>query len=161
MPDPTIVSNPDLAAQVAQLNSVLAQVSAFLSHVSVSGATAHALEWAKGKPTIAKWWDLLSGRGKVIVGGLLAAAGSLGISTVFSHDPKNAGVYTVVISGLTLPSVGSHLWSFAQSWVLQQGWYSGLIKPRTVTGVPSVAGVTPKPQTPVPVVEVPAAQGGV
>jgi hypothetical protein len=161
MTDPTLVTNPDLANQVANLTATMTQISAFLSHVSVGGATAHVLEWAKGKPGVSRWWDVLSGRGKVVVGGILAAAGSLGVSAAFSHDASRDGVYTIVLSGLTVPSIGSHLWSFAQSWIMQQGWYASVIKPKSITGVPptTAAGAPAHPQTPVPVVEVaPAAK---
>jgi hypothetical protein len=153
----TVVSNPDLQAQVANLNAVLTQLSSFASHITVGGASAHILEWAKGKPGVARWWDLLSGRSKTIVGGLLAFFGSIGISAAFSHDPQQAGVYSIVLTGVTLPSIGSHLWGFIQSWVLQQGWYSALIKPTAVTGVPEkpvTAGMPAVVQPPIPVVDV-------
>jgi hypothetical protein len=144
----------DLASQVAALT----QISAFLSHVSVGGATAHAIEWAKSKPGLAKAWALLDARGKVIVGAILAAAGSLGITATFSHDPHQTGVYTFVVSGLTVSSIGTHLWSFVQSWVMQQGWYASIIKPKSITGVPDrpliIGGPPVVPSVPVPVVEV-------
>ncbi len=143
MIDQTVVTNPDLNSQIAGLTASLTQISAFLSHVSVGGATSQALEWAKGKPGINRWWSLLSGRGKAIVGGVLAGLGSLGISAVFSHDPQHEGVYILAISGLTAQSIGAHLWSFAQSWVFQQGWYMSLIKPRPVSGVEQKVGSQP------------------
>jgi hypothetical protein len=151
MADPVVVTNPDLLAQIGSLNAALTQISAFLSHMTIGGATSHALEWAKGKPSIARWWELLGGRGKTVVGGILAAMGSLGISAVFASDPNQRGVYILTLSGLTAASVGSHLWSFAQSWILQQGWYSAIVKPRTVTGIQTAPGVEPKPQAPIPV----------
>jgi hypothetical protein len=160
MPDPQVVTNPDLLAQVGSLNAALTQISAFLSHVTIGGATSHALEWAKGKPTVAKWWALLGGRGKTIVGAILAALGSLGISAVFASDPNQRGVYILTLSGLTAASIGSHLWSFAQSWILQQGWYASIVKPKVVTGIQTPAGVAPKPQAPIPVVETAAVTPG-
>jgi hypothetical protein len=153
----TQVTNPDLQAQLLATTAVLTQISSFLSHVSVGGATAHAIEWLKAKPGTAKWWALLSNRGKVIVGAVLAGLGSLGITATFQHDPQHVGVYSFVFSGVTVASVGQHLWSFVQSWVIQQGWYAGLIKPKPVTGVPEkpiiIGAPVPAPQ-PVPVVEV-------
>ncbi len=151
MTDPVVVTNPDLLAQIGSLNAALTQISAFLSHITIGGATSHALEWAKGKPTIAKWWALLGGRGKTIIGAVLAALGSLGISAVFASDPDHRGVYVLTLSGLTAASIGSHLWSFAQSWILQQGWYTSIVKPRTVTGIQTAPGTEPKPQAPIPV----------
>ena len=158
MADPQVVTNPDLAAQMVALNAVLTQISSFLSHVSVGGATAHAIEWLKAKPGTAKWWALLSNRGKVIVGAVLAGLGSLGITATFAHDPHQAGVYSFVFSGVTVASVGQHLWSFIQSWIMQQGWYQGIIKPKPITGVadkPIILGAPVLPPQPVPVIEVP------
>jgi hypothetical protein len=154
MVDPNAVQvvNPDLTAAVVQISS-------FLSHLSVGGASAHLLEWIKGHPTAGKMWLLLSKRGKVIVGALIAGAGSLGVTATFQHDPHaQAGAYTVLLTGLTGPSVLQHAWSFVQSWLLQQGWYASVIQPKAVTGVTPAAPIpgapAPAPPQPVPVVEV-------
>jgi hypothetical protein len=146
-----VVTNPDLAQQVAALTAISTQISAFLSHVTVGGASAHAIQYLKGRPTIGKWWSLLSDRGKVIAGAIMAALGSLGISFTFSHTSD--GVYSFVFSGVTAAGIGQHLWSFGQSWVMQQGWYQTVIKARPVMGVekpePIVGGAKPEPVAPV------------
>jgi hypothetical protein len=150
MTDPgTLVTNPDLTAAVVQISS-------FLSHLSVGGASAHILEWVKGHPVAGKMWALLSKRGKVLIGALMAGAGSLGVTATFAHDPHaQAGVYTVLLTGLTGPSILQHAWSFVQSWLLQQGWYQTVIQPKPVTGAAPAApipGVVAVPPVPVPVV---------
>ena len=151
MADPNAlpVSNPDLTAAVVQISS-------FLSHLSVSGASAHLIEWIKGHPTAGKMWALLSKRGRVVVGAFVAGAGSLGVTATFQHDPHaQAGVYTILLTGLTGPSILQHAWSFVQSWLLQQGWYMSIIQPKPVTGAAPSTGTGGQPTvqpTPVPVV---------
>ncbi len=135
MADPTLVTNPDLAAQVANANIYLQQIASFIQHGTLGGAIAHGLEWAKGSPKFSWFWNALSKRSKAYVSAGLAFLGSMGVTAVFSHDPNAAGVYTIVLSGLTLPSLGQHAWSFVQSWLTQQGYYVSVLKPKAVTGV--------------------------
>src|SRR6185295_4920864 len=128
-PNAVIVANPDLTAAVVQISS-------FLSHLTVSGATAHVIEFIKNRPLGAKFWALLDKRTKTVVGAIAAGIASLGITATFQHDPHApAGVYTVILTGLTGPSILQHLWSFVQSWLLQQGWYLKYLKPTPITGV--------------------------
>jgi hypothetical protein len=143
------VANPDLTAAVVQISS-------FLSHVTVSGVSAQALEYVKNTPLGAQIWVLLSKRTRTAIGALMAMVGSLGITATFQHDPHaQAGVYTVLLTGLTGPSLLQHAWSFVQSWLFQQGWYQKYLKPTSVTGpaaAPYVPGAPPPaPPAPVPV----------
>lgn len=140
----TVVSNPDLSAQLHTLNAYMEQLASFVSHGVLGGASAHAIEWLKGKPGLSKAWALLSPRGKVAATAIVAALGSLGISFTFQHGDAD-GVYLLTFSGLTWTSIGQHLWSFVQSYVAQQGYFATVIKPKEVTGVP------PKPNAPEPV----------
>ena len=138
------VTPADLSSQLHALNGYLEQIASFLSHLTLGGASAHAIEWFKAKPSIARVWALLSGRGKVIVTAIFAAIGSLGITIAFTQDAAHPGVYALTISGLTWTSIGQHLWSFVQSWIAQQGWFQVVIKPKAVTGVAA------KPHAPEP-----------
>lgn len=146
-PSAVIVANPDLTAAVVQISS-------FLSHLTVSGASAHVLEYLKTVPIVGKIWALLDKRGKTVIGAIVAAIGSLGVTATFQHDPHaQAGVYALVFTGLTGPSMLQHAWSFVQSWLLLQGWYLKYIKPTPVTGVePKPIGVTGSGEAAAPVI---------
>lgn len=145
MIEPSLVTNADVVAQLHTLNKFLEQIASFIAHVTVGGASAHAIEWVKGKRNIAKVWALLSGRGKVITTAVVAGLGSLGITATFQHG-ADAGVYILTFSGLTWSSVGQHLWSFVQSWIAQQGWFQIVIQPKSVVGVrPAPASPEPPP----------------
>lgn len=146
MVDPTAlpVSNPDLTAAVSQ-------ISAFLSHLTVGGTSAHLLQWAKARPGFAKVWSVMSDRSKSIVAALLALLGSLGITAAFHYD-ATAGIWTATFAGVTAASVGAHVWSFTQSYVMQTAWYKTIIKATVVSGVVPAPGVPP----PAPVLVAPA-----
>lgn len=133
MADPVL--NTDLASQLSNANIYLQQIASFIQHGTLGASSAHILEWMKGRPKVAWFWNSLSKRSKVWVGAILAFLGSMGVTAVFSHDSTAPGVYTIVLSGLTLPSLGQHLWSFVQSWMTQQGYYVSVLKPKPVTGV--------------------------
>lgn len=143
MTDPTIVSNPDLAGQVAQLNATMAQLAQFSQHVGTGAMTAHVIEWLKTRPSIAWFWNGLSNRGKVIAGLLAAALPAAGISFTFQHPADATGTYVFTFAGVSAATAGRLVWSLAQNWVFQQGWYQSVIKPKPVAGVPVVAGEVP------------------
>jgi hypothetical protein len=145
MQDPaTLVTNPDLVASISQ-------ISAFLSHVTVGGASAHLLQWAKARPGVSKIWAVMSDRSKSVVAAGLALLGSLGITAAFHYDPSG-GIWTATFTGITAASVGAHAWSFAQSYLMQTAWYKSVIKATAIQGAPVVAG---QPVVPVPVVVAP------
>lgn len=144
---------PDLLETLKALSASVSQMSSMVSHVIVGGASAHVIEWAKSKPLLAKIWLLLSARQKVLVTALCALVSSLGLTITFHHNEP--GVYGLVVSGLTSAHVGQHVWSFAQSWLSQQGWFMMIIQPRPVTGAqrgPTIDGHKSPAPVPVPVV---------
>lgn len=158
MPDPTIVSNPDLSAQITELTKVISGLAQTGTHATVSGIAAHVIEWLKGKPGFARLWTALSKRQKTIAAALTAALTSSGISYTWHVDPTDPHAYIFRVAGISMAAMGVFLWSFSQSFVFQQAWYIGLLKPKEVVGpAPSVTstgsgGVAPDP---VPVKAVP------
>ena len=159
MPDPQIVTNPDLVAQVAQISAALTQLTALGSHVMTGGMTAHVLEWAKGRTAFAALWDKLNARWKAISAAAVAAVPAAGIVFTFSHPGD--GHFVFDLNNLTLTTGGIFLWSFVQNWFVQQGYYQLVLKPKEVSG----PALSQKPSTaqPVPVVvetAAPAAEGG-
>jgi hypothetical protein len=142
-PNALPVSNPDLTAAVSQ-------ISAFLSHLTVGGTSAHLLQWAKARPGFAKVWGVMSDRSKSVIAAVLALLGSLGITSAFHYDPA-VGILTATWTGITAASVGAHVWSFTQSYVMQTAWYKTIIKATVISGALPIAG---QPVVPVPVVPV-------
>lgn len=151
MTDPQLVTNPDLVAQVANLNALLSQLSQFTSHVSTGAMTAHAIQWLKGGK-LGALWKMLSDRGKVIAGLLAAALPAAGITFTFSHP--SADTYGFIFAGVTWGAVATFVWSLLQNWVFQQGWYQSVIKAKEVTGVAPKTDAPAPPSAPVAVVEV-------
>jgi hypothetical protein len=143
-----LVANPDLVAAVSQISS-------FLSHLTVGATSAHFLQWVKQRPSIAPFWKLMSDREKSIAAATLATLGSLGVTAGFHYDPTK-GILTATFAGVTAANIYQHVWSFIQEYVLQTGWYKGLIKATAVQGAPLVAG---QPIVPVPVIVAPKGGG--
>ena len=142
--NPTVVANPDLLTQIMQLNGSIAQLVQFTSHVSTGAMTAHIIEWAKGKQGFARFWSLLSDKGKVVIGLIAAALPAAGITVAF--QPAANHTWTLTATGLSLAALGKLGWSLAQNWVFQQGWYQSVIKPKPVAGVqPTAAAPQPQP----------------
>jgi hypothetical protein len=144
-PSATLVANPDLTAAVSQL-------SAFVSHLTVGGVSAHVLQWAKAQPGFSKVWGVLGNKTKALIAASLAFMGSLGITSAFHYD-ATLGVFAATFTGITAASVGSHLWGFATSYLVQTAYYRAIIKATAVSGVTPVAGVPAA--APVPVVLAP------
>lgn len=139
------VTNPELTAQIANLNILIGQLAQFTSHVSTGAMTAHVLQWVKTRQSIAPIWARLSDRAKVIAGMFAAAVPAAGITFTFSHPAADA--FGFMVTGLTWGSAATLLWSLLQNWVMQQGWYQSVIKAKPVVGVPHAApsGAPPDP----------------
>lgn len=94
-----------------------------ISQLTLSAVVVWLLEWLKG----AGWFPLVSGasseRMKRLFGASVAALAAVGIT--YQYDPT-AGV--LVISGLTLSSVGHFAWVWLQNFVSQQLIYHGIVK---------------------------------
>jgi hypothetical protein len=138
MADPQLVTNPDLASQIATLQVAATQISEFLSRGAAGAMTAHVLEVLKNAGWFTSLTQRSSTRAKMLWGAAGSLLASLGITATFQHG-ATPGVYTILLTGLTGASLASHAWGFAQSWVFSQGWYSAVVKPRAVTGVPPSA----------------------
>ncbi len=147
MPDPTLVTNPDLASLVGTLNIGVTRIVEFLSHGSTALMTAQGIQLVKKSPRIPFFTDETSGRAKAAISALLALATSLGVSVAFKqvavHNADGTVSYLVTLGGLTGASLWSHVWSLAQQWSMQQGAYVGLIKPQAVTGPPAESHAEP------------------
>lgn len=161
MADATVVTNPQLAEQIANLNILLSQLVQFTSHVSTGAMTAHVIEWLKARPGLSKLWDLLSDRGKVVVGFLAAAIPAAGITFTFYHPADQPNTYGIIFSGLTTATLGKLGWSLLQNWWAQQAYYASVIKAKAVTGIPHVEGKKIEPPAPVVVAPAPRPSEGV
>lgn len=128
-----VVTNPNLAEQITQLNSLLGQLTQFTAHLSTGAMSAHVIQWLKTRPSLARVWSMLSDRGKVIAGMIAAALPAAGIVLTFQHPTADA--YGFMATGVTGASLGKFVWSLSQNWVFQQGWYQSVIKAKPVTGV--------------------------
>ncbi len=135
------VTNPELGAQIANLNVLIGQLVQFTSHVSTGAMTAHVIQWVKTRASIAPIWTRLSDRMKVIAGIIAAAVPAAGIVFTFSHPA--AGHYIFDFQNVTLATLGTLIWSLAQNLIWQQGYYQSVIKAKPVTGVPPKPGVAP------------------
>lgn len=143
-PNAVTVTNPDLLNQIVQLNTAAKQIAEALGHLTTGGMTAYVIQWAKGKPNIAKVWTALTDRAKTVVTALLAAASGAGIVVTFTH-PGN-GHWILDIDHLTLATFGLFVWAFVQNWFWQTVTYTSALKPKAVVGP-----AEPQPQPPVPV----------
>ena len=93
-----------------------------LSQIVVAWVVTQAVQWAKrasGLPWISAKTDTLN----KIVGIVLAFFSSLGI--IFTFDPQ-AG--TLLVTGLTLTTLLTGIWTWVQQVVLQQIIYRGAVK---------------------------------
>ena len=126
-----VVTNPDLSAQIGNLNALLGQLAQFTSHVSTGAMTAQVIQWVKTRSAVAPIWTKLSDRTKVLAGMIAAAFPAAGIVFTFSHPA--AGHYIFDFQNVTVLTVATFLWSLLQNWVFQQGWYATVIKPKAVS----------------------------
>jgi hypothetical protein len=140
MTQPSPADAAALANQLALLNTGVSQLVQFFTHVSTGAMTAHVIEWAKGTTVLGGLWRSLSPRLKVWAGMLAAALPAAGITFTFSHPAD--GAYVLAVSNLTVATFFVFAWSLLQNWVMQQGWYQAVIKPRAVTGSQPSAGAT-------------------
>jgi hypothetical protein len=103
---------------------------AFLSQFTLSAI----LVWLMQKLKEAPWFPVWTAKTQLNVqrayAAVVAALGAVAINVSFD---ATAGVLTV--TGLTVANVGGSVWSWVQSFVMQQGWYHGIFKP-----APPVAG---------------------
>lgn len=144
MADPTLVTNPDLTESIRQLNRLLSQLVEGGSHLVTGGMAAHALEYLKGKSTIAKVWATFSDRARTVVSAGVAAAAGAGIVITFQHDSH--GHFMLMADNLTWTTAGVFLWSSLQNWLWQQAWFMAVIKDKAVVGpTPTPAHPTPPP----------------
>lgn len=132
-----VVTNPALTDQIGQLNKLLSQLLEGGSHLVTGGMAAHAIQWLKTKPFIARRWADYSDQRKAFMGALAAALPASGIVFTFQH-PGN-GHWLLDVDHLTLVTAGLFAWSFLQNWLWQQGWYMSVIKPKPITGVAPTA----------------------
>jgi hypothetical protein len=147
MADPAVVvSNPQLIDAATKLVE-------FTSHVTAALVSTQAIQFVKGSRWIPFFNEASSSRAKSMVNAAVALVTSLGITVSFTQVPVSdvAGHlrYMIDLTGLTSVSIWSHGWHFVEEWALQQGLYTGAIKPTAVTGAPALVHAAPVPVVPV------------
>jgi hypothetical protein len=94
----------------------------FGSQIGAAGVAVYIIEWLKAQPRL-KWITASTDRLNRLLSALLAALATVGIQTQF--DPASG---TLTITGLSLASILSLLWSWLVQFVLQELVYKGAVK---------------------------------
>lgn len=134
---------------IHRLTDVVGQLVQLGAHVTTGGATVYAIEVLKRQPWFLKIWTLYGPKWKLFIAAIAAAIPAAGIAVTFQHtDP---GDYILHIQNLTGVTFWKFLWSLAQGLTMQQAFYDGAVRPRSVAGTTSQNQppvlVTPVPQT--------------
>ena len=147
MADPAlVVSNPQLIDAATKLVE-------FTSHVTAALVATQGIQFFKGASWFGVFSEQSSTRVKTAVNMAVAAATSLGITISFTSVPVTDAAghlrYMFDITGLTSVSIWSHIWHYIMQLSMQQGLYTGAIKPTAVTGPPQAQHAPPVPVVPV------------